>query len=109
MRSINRVAIVVRPKPAFFEWAETLDGEKIEAPEAWSSVYLVEASEDDEPEETLQRHFKQVFEEQLGSWHTRKADWPLPRTFAMFQEWFDAEIGDLVFDLSDDEPIEYDE
>ena len=45
----------------------------------------------------------------MGSWHTRKADWPLPRTFAMFQEWFDAEIGDLVFDLSDDEPIEYDE
>jgi hypothetical protein len=101
MRSINRVAIVVRPKAAFFEWAGTLDGPKVESPETWTSVYLVEASEDEKPEKSLQRHFRQVFDEQLESWHTRKADWPSPRTFAMFQEWFDAEIGDLVFDLSE--------
>jgi hypothetical protein len=109
MRSINRVAIVVRPKPAFFEWARTLDCAKIDSPVNWTSVYLVDASDDEAPEKTLQRHFKQVFEEQLESWHTRNADWPSPRTFAMFQEWFDAEIGDLVLDLSDDEPLEHDE
>lgn len=109
MRSINRVAIVVRPKPAFFEWAGSLQGERVENPEIWCSVYLVEASEHDEPRETLKRCFEDVFEEQLGSWHTRAADWPSPRTFAMFCDWFDAEVGDLVFDLSEDEPLEYDD
>lgn len=94
---------------AFFEWAGTLDGPKIESPEIWTSVYLVEASEDEGLEKTLQRHFKEIFEEQLESWYTRKADWPTPRTFAIFQEWFDAEISDPVFDLSDDEPLEHDE
>lgn len=109
MRSINRVAIVVSPKPAFFDWAAGLEGGVGESPTSWCSVYLAESSEDEEPEKTLERHFKQVFEEQLEGWHTRKADWPSPRTFAMFQEWFDADIGDLVLDLSDDEPLEHDE
>ena len=35
-------------------------------------------------------------------------DWPEPRTIAMFQEWFDAEVVDLVFDLSG-RPIEHDD
>lgn len=109
MRSINRVAIVVRPKPAFFDWAAGLEGGVGESPTSWCSVYLAEAVEDDEPEDTLQRHFKGGFEEQLESCYTRKADWPSPRTFAMFQDWFDSEIGDLVFDLSDDKPIEHEE
>jgi hypothetical protein len=109
MRSINRVAIVVRPKPAFFEWAGSLQGERVENPEIWCSVYLVEASEVDEPQETLLRHFQRVFEEQLESWHTREADWPSPRTFSLFREWFDAEVGDLIFNLSDDEPLEFDD
>lgn len=108
MRSINRVAIVACPKPAFSDWAASLEGGIGESPAAWTSVYLVEASEEDEPLETLQRHFNRVFEEQLESWHTRQGDWPSPRTFAMFCEWFDTKIGDLVFDLSDDEPLEYD-
>ncbi len=108
MRSINRVAIVIRPKQAFFEWAKTLEGEPLGNPQVWCSVYLVEASEDEEPLRTLQRQFKSIFEEQLESWHRIEADWPSPRPFALFEAWFDAEVADMVFDLSNG-VIEYDE
>ena len=88
MRSINRFAIVVRPRPAFFEWASSLDGERMKSPENWCSAYLVGAPENDEPQAILQRHFQRVFKEQLESWHTRESDWPPRRTFAMFRNWF---------------------
>lgn len=109
MRSVNRVAIVVRPKPAFFDWAQSLEGDPADDMEPWCSVYLVEASEDDEPSATLRRHFGEVFEEQLHAWHTDEANWPMRRTLAMFQEWFDVAVGDMVIDLSVDEPLEYDD
>ena len=108
MRSINRVAIVIRPKQAFFEWARTLDGEQLENLEVWVSVYLIETTEDEDPLRTLQRQFKSIFEEQLESWHRIEADWPSPRPFTLFETWFDAEVSDMVFDLSNG-MIEYDE
>ncbi len=108
MYSINRAAIVLRPKKPFFDWARSLEGGLPESTEAWCSVYLAEAAENDEPDEILRRHFAPIFEEQLASWHRVVDDWPAPRTFALFQQWFDAEVVDLVFDLSE-EPPKHDE
>ncbi len=108
MYLINRAAIVVRPKTPFFDWARSLEGGLPERAEAWYSVYLVEAAETDDPTKLLRRHFAAIFEEQLASWHRVVDDWPSPRTFAMFQQWFDAEVVDLVFDFSK-RPIERDE
>lgn len=108
MDSINRAAIVVRPKEPFFEWASSLEGGLPESTEAWCSVYLADAAEDDDPNQVLRRHFATIFEEQLESWHRRVDDWPSPRTFALFEQWFEAEVVDLVFDLAE-EPIAHDE
>jgi hypothetical protein len=108
MRSVNRIAIVVRPKPAFFEWLRSLEGPPINV-EPWCSVNLVAAPEDEPPEKTLRRHFSDVFEEQLFGWTTEEAEWPPRRTLALFQKWFDVSIGDIVFDLSVNKPLEYDD
>ena len=108
MHSINRAAIVIRPKAPFFDWARSLEGGLPESAEAWTSVYLVPADESDQPDKIVRRCFGQIFEEQLETWHRIEDDWPTPRTFSLFQQWFDADVVDLVFDLSE-EPIEHDD
>jgi hypothetical protein len=52
------------------------------------------------PESILRKYFKQIFDEQLLAWHLIEEDWPSRRTFSLFQNWFEAEVGDLVLDLS---------
>ncbi len=108
MNSINRAAVVVRPKAPFFEWARSLEGGLPETTEPWTSVYLVDARENEEPSHILRRSFASIFEEQLEAWHQDIDDWPHRRTMATFGEWFEAEIVDLVFDLKDG-PIEHEE
>lgn len=108
MNSINCAAVVVRPKAPFFNWARSLEGQLPASMEVWTSVYLVEAGEDEEPSRVLRRCFASIFEEQLDGWHREMKDWPTPRTVAVFKEWFDARVGDLVFDLSEG-LIEHDE
>jgi hypothetical protein len=108
MHSINRAAIVVRPKPPFFDWARSLEGGLPKSTEAWTSVYLMPASEGDQPEEIMRQCFEEIFEEQLEGWHRDADAWPTPRTFSLFQDWFDVEVVDLVFDISE-EPIEPDD
>jgi len=108
VNSINRAAVVVRPKAPFFDWARSLEGGLPEATEAWTSVYLVEAGEDEEPSVVLRRCFASIFEEQLVAWHRDMEDWPKPRTMATFRDWFEANVVDLVFDLCDG-PIEHDD
>ena len=49
MNSVNRVAIVVRPKTPFVDWARSLEGGLPESTEAWTSVYLIEDAENEEP------------------------------------------------------------
>lgn len=108
MYSVNRAAIVVRPKSPFFDWARSLAGGLPKSTQAWTSVYLVPADEIDQPEMHVRQCFGQIFEEQLEAWHRLQSAWPTPRTFSLFQQWFEAEMVDLVFDLSD-EPIDHDD
>jgi hypothetical protein len=101
MGSINRAAIVIQPKPTFLAWAQTLEGAIARDDETWTSVYLVNANECDAPEKVLQESYALIFEEQLASWHRIQSDWPAPRSFELFQQWFHAEVVDLVFDLAE--------
>ena len=105
MRSVNRVAIVVRPKPAFFDWARSLEGDSLGIPEIWCSAYLVDEIDEVNLQSILKRHFRDIFEEQLGSWITDDTLWPSRRTFEMFEEWFEAVVADMVLDLSETEII----
>jgi hypothetical protein len=100
VNSINRAAIVVRPKTPFFDWTRSLEGGSPKTTETWTSIYLVDAGEDEKPTRILRRCCASIFEEQLEGWHRDMGDWPKQRTIAMFQQWFDAEVVALVFDLS---------
>lgn len=76
MNSINRAAVVVRPKAPFFDWARSLEGGLPKATEPWTSVYLVDAGENEEPSRVLRSCFASIFEEQLEAWQLDVDAWP---------------------------------
>jgi len=104
MKTINRVAMIVRPKEPFLAWARSLDADAPAAVAAAGdpcSVYLADAAEDETPEVVVARHYRAIFDEELTSWHTRTNDWPSSRTLARFHEWFDVCVVDVVLDLAE--------
>src|SRR5579862_5197989 len=103
MNLINRMAIVVRPKEPYCAWARSLaDTSPIDelAPRDLCSVYLVDEKHVEDPQKVVRRHYGEVFVEMLESWYTLEEAWPARRTWKMFQEWFEAEVIEMVFDLS---------
>ena len=48
----------------------------------------------------LEDNYERIFKAELQSWCRDPALWPSPRTFALFQEWFEIRFYDLVDDLS---------
>lgn len=56
----------------------------------------------------LEAIYEGILERELMSWHPERAQWPAPRTPAMFREWFELETCTLVVDLADG-PIVHDE
>ena len=103
MRLVKRAAITLRSKKPYLDWANTLDdGPKID-PETSSetNIYLLEDDSEFEfnLEALLNHHYKEIFEEELESWHRIKADWPVNRDLATFLARFDVEVHSMVFDL----------
>jgi hypothetical protein len=105
MRTINRAALLVRPKEPYLAWAANLD-DKGES-DAWSlrghtSVYLV-AEDPEERDESapLELYYQEIFESELASWHTDESVWPPTENLETFLSWFDVEAQSLVFDLED--------
>src|SRR5262245_4221942 len=69
MDSVNRAAIIVRPKDPYFAWARALtegQGGLECGSDFFVSVYLANASETGSQEAIIRRHFAEIFEEQLN-------------------------------------------
>jgi len=100
--SINRNAIVVKPKKPFFDWVngiykDTTVDEKYEY-----NIYLVK--ERDSNEDTLswlKKNFHGIFNNELNDWTTDQSKWPGKRTYSVFMEWFDIEISSMILDMED--------
>jgi len=60
---------------------------------------------DDVPERLLdvpaliEPYYEAIWEEELGAWHRREANWPQQRDFTTFQAWFELELHSPVLDL----------
>src|SRR5262245_1473223 len=100
METVNRAAIVVESNEPYKAWARSLDGASTideMSRDELTSIFLVNDSGDEfERQDILRRQWRAVFEEQLYSWC-----WPRNRTLAMFLEWFDVRVIELVYDLGD--------
>ena len=101
MKLINRGFLTVRPKQAFWDWANQYDKNDLmlsENDDTEGSVYLIE---DDffDTEPILEKQFKKILKNELGSVNLDEETWPKKLNFELFQEWFDADFGTGVFDL----------
>jgi hypothetical protein len=104
---INRAMVIVRPREPFFVWADSLDGQEPRARSLGAdfliSAFLIADTED--PKNEIKRHYRSIFEENLLGWCRLADDWPRDRSWAVFQQWFEVQIVDAVFDLADEEPM----
>jgi len=104
--SINRNAIVVKPKQPLFDWINALDPVFPVTHSDEGTVYLIREKDSNEAiERWLSRNFDRIFVSQLEGWHTIESDWPAKRTYKLFKDWFEVEIHSMIFDLEDAEII----
>src|SRR5919197_4610379 len=109
MSVLFRTAITITRKQPYIDWGNGFDdGVKLteELAHERRTVYLVAQPDADfDPSAVIAANWPFLFEEELALWMEDEADWPSERTREMFDQWFDAEVTDSVFDLDPDEPL----
>jgi hypothetical protein len=99
---VNRVALLVRPRRRFLEWANRLPDvdSKVTVDElpALTSLFLVEPDEEPDLQELIDAYAEDIFEHLLGSWTSDEALWPANRTPHVFRDWFEVSLVENVWD-----------
>lgn len=105
MRLVKRAAITVTPKQPTIDWANSLDDDEVKFDKDSQSertIYLIDDASDVFPfdrDVVVRPYFTAIFEEELSGWHLRESDWPSPRTYDTFLDWFEVEVHSMVLDL----------
>ena len=107
---INRAVLILKYKETAIKWindsesykdSQTITSDDINND---STVYLV-SEEDSESQETLnawlELNYTQLFKSELSTWYSDENDWPQERTFALFNQWFNAECHTIIVDTVD--------
>jgi hypothetical protein len=101
--SINRNAILVRPKKPFFDWLNNLfkDEDPVSEMEE-NNIYLIrEMAGNDDIKKWIKKNFDSLFSNELNDWYSDESAWPANRTYKMFCEWFDVEVHSMILDLEE--------
>jgi hypothetical protein len=109
MLTLNRSAIIIKPKQPFLDWLHAVDSSSREITLAGvrddPSIYLLAECEDDrEVRAAVRAIFDAIFVEQLEGWYGDRTTWPAHRTFGMFGKWFEIGFHSMVMDLGS-EPL----
>ncbi|MFC1610388.1 hypothetical protein ACFL6C_05475 [Myxococcota bacterium] len=105
MRTLNRSALIVRPKTPFIDWLHALPDESnreltLDDLRRENTVYLLD--EVDTVEQAIEQitpFVEDVFSEELAGWWTVESDWPKPLSIKSFLEWFDLELNTVLADV----------
>ncbi|MGE3760183.1 MAG: hypothetical protein AB7H97_20630 [Pseudobdellovibrionaceae bacterium] len=112
---VNRVAVTVKFKTPYLEWANNLPDNggmtvTLEDLNRSPNVYLIPSYETTSSiERFLQKVKPQIFEQQLNGWCTEPNWWPKNRSAREFNKWFDVEICEMVFDLVENDSLGHEE
>ncbi|MES2589569.1 MAG: hypothetical protein V4622_11370 [Bacteroidota bacterium] len=98
MKILNRGFLIIKPKQAYWNWANQFDEDMsfTEEDECEGTVYLIE-EDFFEFEPIIEKNFKKILKNEF----TSVADenfWPENLTIELFHEWFDYDFGSSVFD-----------
>jgi hypothetical protein len=112
MNTINRFAVVIKPKQPFVDWLHSVDADSrditLEDVMEDSSVYLLPQRDyEDDMLEVLRMTSREIFSQELAAWFEDLEIWPRDLSFGAFRRWFEFEIHSMVIDLSD-EPLLHD-
>jgi len=108
--SINRMAVIVKPKQPFINWIKKQDPnfKMTEEKHDCKNIYLLPEEDGDDWQEYVKKECVWIFGNQLKDWNTDPHTWPLNRGWNAFNKWFDFEVQTMIYDLVDDEPVEKD-
>ncbi len=103
-RTINRAALIVRPKQPYVDWANSVDDDGpraiLQEVRTDPSIYLVETIDSLEDFDLLvDDTWGWIFREQLNGWMRDPESWPDELTREMFLEWFDCELSTMIWDM----------
>jgi len=105
MQSINRTAIIIKPKQPFVDWINSMPDDCSYTIEQISKDNLTFLTPQyDDPDSTynyIKKNYKIIFDYELWGWIVTEDLWPKNRNWKMFNEWFDIEVNSEVFDLVD--------
>lgn len=106
MNTINRTLLIVIPKKPYLDWVKSFN---IEIDAGEYSAYLIPEKYDDyNYKDYLEKHFLDIFESELYGILKDPDFYPEKRDYKTFDKWFEINVCDTVFDLSN-EPIETEE
>ena len=93
MNTVNRSAIVVKPKQPVLDWLHAADPSSREICLSDLSqeptTYLVrECDTDADVVKVVCKLCEEIFEEQLAGWYTDASTWPRDRSYPVFRQWF---------------------
>ena len=106
MQSINRTAVIIKPKQPFVDWINSVSDDScnytLEQISRENITFLI--PEYDSPvvsKNYIKTNYEMIFEFELWGWITAEELWPKNRNWKMFNKWFDIKINSEVFDLVD--------
>jgi hypothetical protein len=100
MKLVNRSYLTVKPKQAFWDWANAIQPEVTfkEGDDVESNIYLVEEDFYDLIP-VLEKNYKKIFSNELSAVTEENNLWPEKVSFELFLEWFSVDYGSMVMDL----------
>lgn len=101
MHSINRTAVVVKPKQPFVDWIKQ-DDEDFDVTDIMGdgTIFLIsEFDYLDDARKYIEKSYDDLFMFMIEGCVNFNCHIPTNRTYKMFQEWFSYEICSEVFDL----------
>lgn len=107
MATLNRSAIVVKPRQAFLDWLHKVDPTSHELTlqdvSREPTIYLIPGCDTGaEVDEALRERCEEIFVEQLAGWFNDETTWPQDRGLEAFCRWFDFQHHSMLVDLCDD-------
>jgi hypothetical protein len=109
--TINRAVAIISPKQAFVDWANGLpDDERVYTLDDFAddnTTLLIPDSESTQHATFIDKHWQEIFENELFAWCTNEDWWPEKITKEMFGEWFDVTLHSMVLDMLKD-PLDRD-
>jgi len=108
MNFVNRISLIVTPKPLMHQWVVDVAADEaptLEEMAAESSCYLLEEPQEDcdiaELTATLiEQNFLEIWQNELAVWDEYLDNVPSDMSQAQFSLWFDVKLSGLTFDLA---------